>query len=249
MRSDKHLCKCGKCGITFETSGHKRKNCLDCRPVNLEHTKEQCGAKASICNTRWEFQQKYYRYYRKSLNSGWLDEICSHMLESKPIYTFADCERAAKTCQTRSEFARKYKSHYHKALKHKWVDDICSHMQVEQSGFSKSQFICRCNKGRGYGTLYLLECHNEIEFFYKIGITSNTINKRYSNGQDLPYSWKILWEYKGDPSAIWDMEAKFKRRIKGLLYTPMKWKHTKSTECFKCNKEDAILKREAENEL
>ena len=96
-------------------------------------------------------------------------------------------------------------------------------------GFKKSQFISACNNT---GTLYILKCFNENEEFYKIGITSKTVEIRFPSTSYMPYQYKIIQEIKDTPENIYDLEHFLHR-----LYKPYKYKPLKSfvgeTECFK----------------
>lgn len=240
-----YKCICEKCKINFEYLGSKRKICLTCRPKNLILSKEECAEIAIKCKTRWEFQKYYYRYYRQSLNKGWLNDICKHMPEPQYTYTKNDCLEKALLCKSRSEFGYLYKSHYNSSLRNKWIDEICSHMENKISvGFSRTVFINNCkSKNNNIGIFYLLKCFNCEENFYKIGITCRSVKMRYSNGSDLPYNWQILWEIKDIPEKIWEMESFYKKQIKNILYTPKLWKCKTSTECFRCHGNSKFLKK------
>lgn len=244
-RNTKYNCVCIKCNNGFVNIGSKRKHCIICQPLNLFLTEKECSDIAKICKNRWEFQQKYYRYYRQSLNHGWLNNICKHMPDPQHTYTKDDCSEKAKLCKSRSEFGFSYKSHYNSSLKNKWIDEICSHMDNEVStGFSRSVFINNCKtKNNNIGIFYLLKCFGNNECFYKIGITSRSVKSRYSNGRDLPYKYKILWEIKDVPENIWAIESFYKKQIKQIVYTPQKWKCKRSTECFKCHGNSKFLKK------
>lgn len=59
--------------------------------------------------------------------------------------------------------------------------------------FSNLSFI---NKTWHKGTsIYVLKCWNEEEEFYKVGITDNTIGRRYSTKALMPYNFSIEYEY------------------------------------------------------
>ena len=44
------------------------------------------------------------------------------------------------------------------------------------------------------GILYVLEIFDKKEHFYKVGITSNSVKKRYSAKKSIPYDYEILLE-------------------------------------------------------
>ena len=217
MKSEFRPCK--KCGNVFNAySKHRtfRKICFSCRPPNLKFSKDDCLKISKKYNNRWEFQKKDYRCYRQSLNNDWLDDICSHMDIPKSAYTLKDCKEKALLCKSNSEFYSKYKSHYNSAHRNNWLKDIRGHFKKVYIGFSKSGFIARCEENSDkLGTLYLLECCNNEEHFYKIGITSTSVKKRYCNGSDMKYKWKILWQIKSSPKKIWNLENKYKTVLYG----------------------------------
>ena len=84
-------------------------------------------------------------------------------------------------------------------------------LEKNENSFSKSGFkslakdkIC---------TFYLIKCWNENEEFYKIGITTKSVNKRYNNTQKMPYNFLILKEIKGDAEYIWNLENNLKIKL------------------------------------
>ena len=95
----------------------------------------------------------------------------------------------------------------------------CS-MMNKDNGFGKSYFLKFCNKNNnGLGTFYILKCFNEDEEFYKIGITSHSIKKRYESKKDLPYNYEIIYEYFNNPEYIFNLETLIKHKVlKGLNY-------------------------------
>lgn len=59
-------------------------------------------------------------------------------------------------------------------------------------------------------TIYLLRCYNDSEVFLKIGITSKTIEERYSAKDSMPYNRETLYQWEGDSKSVVDMENKIK---------------------------------------
>ena len=98
-------------------------------------------------------------------------------------------------------------------------------------GYSKSQWI-NYNVGKE-GIFYIIECWNENERFFKIGITGNTIEKRYYGKNAMPYNWKIIKEIKSfDLNFIWHLEKEEKRKLKTYKYKPNITFSGSSVECF-----------------
>ena len=82
-------------------------------------------------------------------------------------------------------------------------------------------------------TLYLLECWNDFEKFYKIGITIQGIKKRFESKNGMPYNFKILKELKGTAGDMWEKERYLKTKInKEFKYKPKIKFNGSSQECF-----------------
>lgn len=79
---------------------------------------------------------------------------------------------------------------------------------------------------------YILRCFNKEEEFYKIGITSNSIKKRYNTKASLPYNYEIISEIHGEAGDIWDFELQEKRKLKEFNYQPLVPFEGSKTECF-----------------
>lgn len=105
------------------------------------------------------------------------------------------------------------------------------------SGFSRTRFVSKCQEKLdsgetdGLGLLYMIVCWNSDELFYKIGITSMTVEERYPDKFNMPYNYKIVWEIRDDPAKIWDMEKQCHRDTKKMRYQPELWGN-KSLETF-----------------
>ena len=85
-------------------------------------------------------------------------------------------------------------------------------------------------------TFYLIQCHDEHESFYKLGITSKTVKQRY-NKHNLPYQHTIILEYKDTAENVWDLEYMFKQKFKNYYYKPIQEFKGSSTETFKLEKQ------------
>ena len=106
----------------------------------------------------------------------------------------------------------------------------CYKCSREQNVFSKSGFT-KIAKNKEC-IFYILKCFNEKEQFYKIGITSRTVQERYKNKKEMPYNYEIIKEYKSTALDIWELENRFKINFKENLYSPeIKFAGSK-TECF-----------------
>ena len=107
----------------------------------------------------------------------------------------------------------------------------CPYCNLVSSGYSKTQF--KENSKNRECIFYILKCWGEEEEFYKIGITSLTVKKRYSSKFKMPYSYEIIKEIKGTAEEIWDLENAFKKKYKDSRYEPkIKFAGFKK-ECYK----------------
>ena len=79
--------------------------------------------------------------------------------------------------------------------------------------------------------VYIIECWNDTEKFYKIGKTFKTINSRFKGKQFMPYNYKVLNEYMGTAQEISILENELKNKHKEHSYKP-KNKFNGMYECF-----------------
>jgi len=77
--------------------------------------------------------------------------------------------------------------------------------------------------------IYIIQCNNDNEIFYKIGITNN-IKNRFNNSK-MPYSYKVLELYKINLYEAVDMEKDLQNSQYNFSYIP-NIKFNGWTECF-----------------
>jgi len=115
----------------------------------------------------------------------------------------------------------------------------CSKLEATHSGWSRTSFVEKCIKNNnGFGILYVLECFNNNERFFKIGITSHSVKKRYNSPTQMPYNYRVLDEIVGDPTYIYDLETKLHQINKENHYVPSIPFAGSVSECFKEYKEN-----------
>lgn len=69
--------------------------------------------------------------------------------------------------------------------------------------------------------LYIIECWNDTEKFYKIGITFNEVIKRFNTKTKMPYEWKVINIIESDNAReICELEHELQRKNKEYSYTP-----------------------------
>ena len=82
--------------------------------------------------------------------------------------------------------------------------------------------------------VYIVRCFNESEEFYKLGITSKSVETRYANKYTMPYKYEIIQEITDIADNIWELELFFKRYIKqqNIHYLPLTFFNGSLKECF-----------------
>ena len=101
-----------------------------------------------------------------------------------------------------------------------------------RAGANRNDFVKCCAKNKGFGYLYIIECKNENESFYKIGITSNSIEKRFNSKTTMPYDISVTQLIYDKAETVFDMECMLHDYFKSFNYTPL-LKFNGYTECFK----------------
>ncbi len=95
-------------------------------------------------------------------------------------------------------------------------------------GWRKSDFVKLCNGAKAI--LYIILCHDSKEKFYKVGITSVSIETRFTQNP-LPYDYKVIREIKGDAESIYDLEHEIHKKLNCFKYAPKRI-FKGYTECF-----------------
>jgi len=178
---------------------------------------EESKVLVSKCDGRKDFSLKHpsiYVYFRKL---GKLEELFSDTPKKSKFWTLKECQDAASSCSSRSEFRSRFSSQYFKAYYEDWLDDICSHMTCLRTGWSREDFKGVCDQNNnGLGIVYLIKCWDADEIFYKIGVTSRTVDLRYTTEIEMPYEYSVLWEIKAEAGFVWDMELFYKQQTKKI---------------------------------
>ncbi len=141
---------------------------------------------------------------------------------SKTIYGKNAHEKIILTCKEHGDFMMTPNSH----LSRKCGCSKC----IPQGGWTKISWrnICK-NK---IPKLYILKCFNEEEIFYKIGITSSTVEHRFRSKHWMPYKYEILKIIEStDSDFIFSLERKLHKENTQFLYKPKIW-FDGFTECF-----------------
>lgn len=101
-----------------------------------------------------------------------------------------------------------------------------------QIGFKRSQAVSLAQrKNNCFGTLYLIKCFNSDEVFYKVGITTDNVLKRFSSG-NIPYDYRIVSEMVMSFDYAYDLEKLIHKMCASYGYNPKLKFYGSARECF-----------------
>ena len=107
----------------------------------------------------------------------------------------------------------------------------CPICACQNKGWERSAFKGYCDKNNnGYGFLYVIRCKKDFEDFYKIGITSREITKRFYPS-NLPYEYDVKFLIREEANFIYDLEFRLHNVLHDCKYSPSE-NFAGSTECF-----------------
>jgi hypothetical protein len=109
------------------------------------------------------------------------------------------------------------------------------------TGWSKSDWIKICNSKNTFPIVYIIQCFNFQESFIKIGKTSQPLFRRFRCKNTMPYSFKVLKEFKGSPDYIYDKEVELHKLYKDYKYIPL-ITFGGYSECFNTSILEEVLK-------
>ena len=108
----------------------------------------------------------------------------------------------------------------------------CRKCGLLNNGYNRTKFISRCaNSNDGLGNIYIIKCYNDEEVFYKVGISSTVIDKRYNCKKKMPYKYDLVKEIILDPAKAYDIENRILKDLAKYNYKP-KIEFKGKTECF-----------------
>ena len=87
--------------------------------------------------------------------------------------------------------------------------------------------------------VYIIECYDDKETFYKIGRTFTTLDKRFVVKGNLPYKFKVISIIEGEARVMAELEVKLQNIHAEHKYIPTKHFDGKY-ECFSEFKEETI---------
>lgn len=126
------------------------------------------------------------------------------------------------TCNEHGDFEQTPNSHLQKRG--------CPICAENTYGWNKTSFIKRSKNN--IAIFYIIECSNFEEYFFKIGITTKSVDERYKNKIKMPYSYNSIFEIKDSPEKIWEIEQKYKKNMKNYSYLPKIEFNGSKKECY-----------------
>ncbi len=107
------------------------------------------------------------------------------------------------------------------------------------TGWSCTNWESRSKISKNFDSfkLYIIECWNKNEKFFKIGRTFQLVENRFKSNIEMPYKFKILKIEIGNAREIFELEWKLKNENKEYKYIPLIRFHG-SKECYSKIKQD-----------
>lgn len=98
----------------------------------------------------------------------------------------------------------------------------CNKCADKVKGWSHTNWKVAGEKSKNFDSfkVYIIKCWNKDEEFYKIGKTYQTIKKRFSGTEAMPYNWKTIKIYKGEAIEMSKLERELQKYNKKLEYNP-----------------------------
>lgn len=125
------------------------------------------------------------------------------------------------SCEKHGEFQKKI-AKIHKG---------CAMCAIESdAGWSLTSFNKRASRHENKANLYIIQCKNFNEKFYKVGITLKSITERFARGR-IPYEYKVLKLVSENAEYIWKLEKQIHALLSAHKYTPT-IQFNGYTECF-----------------
>ena len=115
-------------------------------------------------------------------------------------------------CKVHGVFRQSYANHN--------SGEGCPSCAKEMSPRFRSGFIARSVANEN-ACVYLIKCYNETEVFFKIGITTKEVSRRFAGFSSMPYDYELLHKHHSDGESIWNLETQLHRHYKDVKYLPL----------------------------
>ena len=138
-------------------------------------------------------------------------------------------------CEKHGEFSQRPMAHLSGNGCHKCGRISAIKSIKNRPSWHYSDWISAANSSKEFigFKVYIIQCWNDEEEFYKIGKTYTNFIKRFGNGNTskLPYNYKVLKTIEGSALYISNLEKELQMKNKDLKYIPM-IKFGGMYECF-----------------
>lgn len=185
---------------------------------NYNTTKEA----ALECETRKEFQIKYYAAWKYCQKNNLMDIFCSHMKILRKNYSKNECKIEALKYDNRTDFNKKSKNYYMYAVRHGWLDEICSHMKIKIKNWTKEECLEKALKCE-----YRKEFYKKYKKYYEHSLKNGWLEEFCSHMKIVGSRYKrciYVWEFE-DNSAYIGLTYNINNRI-------IQHKNSKNSQVF-----------------
>ena len=128
---------------------------------------------------------------------------------SKSIYV-GNKEKVIIICREHGEFRQMPAAHMR--------GQGCAKCAQKENGWSRSRHN-KAAERNNHSMIYLIECFNDKERFYKVGITTHTINRRFNGKDCMPYGFNVLCTKTDGAKNDWNNEKTIHSKLKEFKYT------------------------------
>lgn len=135
--------------------------------------------------------------------------------------------------------------------KSKLICPIHGEVIVDNDWIMQGNGCYKCNQTSS-NIFYLIKLSNDIESFYKLGISylKDGVIRRYKDYEKLGYTISEIKTIHFDEALkCREFETKLKKIIKPYLITPENWDYETSTECFKTDLLDIFINSYINNDI
>lgn len=107
--------------------------------------------------------------------------------------------------------------------------------------YSRTQYVENAKLNhKGLSNLYFIEVFDEVERFYKIGISVHPTAERFLTPTQLPYDYHELLVVSLPAEDAWDLETHLHRCFGKLMYKPLCDFGGSAKECFNLSRSDEM---------
>ena len=178
------------------------------------------GCEKCAAITRGKAQRVGFSEYKKRCSEKHNDK---YTYDENSFTTLSD--KTSVKCPEHGWFEQDAKAHMH--------GKGCRQCGFKSSGFDRSRFKRVCKKNNnGNGIFYVIKCKNDKEVFFKIGITSRSIEERYKSKGHIPYDYEALYSITDNSDYIHKLEVRIHALLKKHHYTPSLNFKGSVYECF-----------------